>query len=355
MLRIRGHGRRLHRPVDVDAHGTTTPTWRARGAAVLGRVRAAARRPTVRPWLVAGGGLVFVALVVSSFRALPDDGRDARPALVAVLVLVTTPATVVLNALEYRFMASTLGHHVTIRHAVRVSLVAAIANYLPAPGGVAVRTVALKQRGATVRSAVSINVLAGLVWAGVTGLAAGGALVRDDELAGRAALAMAGGIAALVVSVVLLQRGGAGWHRRFGQVFVIELGLVLISGMRVWVSLAAIGEAAGFGAAIAISGSTILAAAVGVFPAGLGLRELLAGGIAAAVGVPVAAAVAASAVERVAAQVGAALTALVMGVRPADLRRGSAATDELAAGDGAGLPDNTPPRGVVVSPPHEMP
>jgi hypothetical protein len=286
---------------------------------------------------MAATALVFVALAVSSFRSLPDDSRNARPALVAILVLVTTPATLLLNALEYRFMSITLGHHTTTRHALRVSLVASIANYLPAPGGVAVRTAALKRRGATVRSAVSINAIAGLVWAGVTGLVAGLAMLPDHRLSGRATVAAAAGSLALAVSIIWLRRGGDGWHHRFARILAIELGLVVLSGLRVWISLAAIGQSTGIGAAIAISGSTVLAAALGVFPAGLGVRELLAGGIAAAVDVPAAAAIAATAVERVAAQVGMALTALATGVRLSDLRGDTAtadqdSTDELTPG-----------------------
>ena len=167
-----GRRRRAHRIVDrLSGH--------------VRSVHAAASRPAVRRWMIGLLALAFIALATLSFLALPDESRSARPGLVAVLVLVTTPATLLLNALEYRFMAGTLGHRIGVRHAVRVSLLASIANYLPAPGGVAVRTVALNRRGSTVRSAVSINSITGLVWAGVTGLAAGLAMVTNEELAAR--------------------------------------------------------------------------------------------------------------------------------------------------------------------------
>jgi hypothetical protein len=290
-----------------------------RVVAFAGAARQLAARPRVRPWLFAATALVFVTLAVTSFRSLPDDGRSAQPALVAVLILVTTPATLALNALEYRFMGSRLGHRIGFRHALRVSLIASIANYLPAPGGVAVRTAALKREGSSVRSAVSINAVAGLVWLGSTGLVGGGAMLADDRLAGRAAAAAALGVVAIVTALVWLRRGGGDWARMFRQILLIELAVVLVSGARVWLSLAAIGEPADFGASIAISSSTVFASLLGIFPAGLGLREILAGGIATAVEVPAAAAVAASAVDRIASQVGMAVTALVIGVRRKDL------------------------------------
>jgi hypothetical protein len=94
---------------------------------------------------------------------------------------------------------------------------------------------------------------------------------------------------------------------------------VLTSGLRVWLSLAAIGQAASLGASLAISCSTVIAALVGIAPAGLGLREAVAGGLAAAVGVPVAAAVAASAVDRLASQIGLLLCAPFTGLRWRDI------------------------------------
>lgn len=329
-------------PVDAEAQSEGAAPGGSgrlrRVVALAGTVRTVAGRPRVRPWLFTITALVFLALAVASFRALPDEGRAARPALVAVLVLVTAPATLALNALEYRFMATRLGYRIGFAHALRVSLVASIANYLPAPGGVAVRTAALKRQGSTVRSAVSINVVAGLVWLGATGLVAGGVMLSNDRLAGRATAAAALGAGAVLVAALWLRRGGGHWRGPFRQVLLIELAMVVVSGTRVWLSLAAIGQPAGLGASIAISSSTVFAALLGIFPAGLGLREVLAGGIATAVGVPAAAAVAASAVDRVASQVGMAGTALVAGVRRRDLTAGGG-----AAGSGD-APDDAPRR-----------
>jgi uncharacterized membrane protein YbhN (UPF0104 family) len=335
-----------HDEASPPSRAGTTPSVRSDGRGrrahqIIGRLsgqlrsaHAAASRPSVRRWMIALLTLAFIVLATGSFLALPDESRSARPGLVAVLVLVTAPATLVLNALEYRFMAGTLGHRIGVRHAVRVSLLASIANYLPAPGGVAVRTVALNRRGSTVRSAVSINTIAGLVWAGVAGIAAGSAMLTTEELTTRSVAAIATGTVVLAVAVVWLQRRDARWRSQFGQILFIEVAMVLLTGARIWIALAAIGQPSAFGAAIAISGSAVISAALGIFPGGLGLRELLAGGIAAVVGVPVAAAVAATALDRVASQLGMALAAAVSGVRVTDLRAGS-------------RPDNGSPSGEV--------
>jgi CubicO group peptidase (beta-lactamase class C family) len=88
---------------------------------------------------LADGRLLLIfndaSLERDQFRWVGDPENPRKKA-------VRTPLTLALNALEYRFMASRLGHRVGFRGALRVSLIASIANYLPAPGGIAVRTAA---------------------------------------------------------------------------------------------------------------------------------------------------------------------------------------------------------------------
>jgi uncharacterized membrane protein YbhN (UPF0104 family) len=293
-----------------------------------------ASRPSVRPLLLVITAAMFVVLVVGSFRALPDD-RTIRPEMLAALVLVATPSTLLLNALQYRVMASALDHQIGLRSAMRVSIAATLVNYLPipAPGGIAVRTAALARQGSTIRSAISINAVTGLLWAGLAGVIAGAALLAEPDLARRGAIVVVGGAAAVAVSGVMVRRTGPRWRRTFVEMVLTQAGLVLTSGIRVWLSLAAIGQPASLGAALAISCSTVVAALIGIAPAGLGLREAIAGGLAAAVDVPVAAAVAASAVDRLASQVGLLLCAPFTGLRWSDVTgkgRPDIATSDLA-------------------------
>jgi len=305
-----------------------------RTTSVVHRARTVATRPSVRPGLLAVTAAAFVALVVISFRALPDD-RSVRPLLIGVLVLVATPSTLVLNAVQYRTMAAALDHRIGVRSAMRVSIVATLVNYLPipAPGGIAVRTAALTRRGSTVRSAISVNAITGVLWAGVAALVAGLALLAEPDLAARGGATAATGAVLVAASAWLLRRLGPHWRRIFVEMLLTQGALVLTSGVRVWLSLAAIGQAASLGAALAISGSTVIAALVGIAPAGLGLREAVAGGLAAAVAVPVAAAVAASAVDRVASQVGLLICAPLTGLRWRDVTGTRGATPSTPATD----------------------
>jgi len=308
-------------PQSEQAH---RPNFTARGLAAVRRLQRLAARPSLRPWLLAITALLFVALMVVSFRALPSD-RDIRPGLLLILVLVATPSTLILNALQYRTMAAALDHRIGLRSAMRVSIVATLVNYLPipAPGGIAVRTAALARRGSSIRSAVSINAITGVLWAGVAAVIAGVALMVDPDLAPRGGITASAGAVAVAASALMVRRTTPQWRRLFVELLLTQVGLVVTSGIRVWLSLAAIGQPASLGASLAISGSTVIAAMVGIAPAGLGLREVIAGGLAAAVDVPAAAAVAASAVDRLASQVGLLICAPLTGLRWRDIRGSS--------------------------------
>ena len=290
-------------------------------------LRSLGSRPGARKWLLAGGAVLFVAITLSAIAALPDESRSARPEVIVLLVALV-PTTVLLNGEEYRVMARSLGHDLSLGSALRVSVLATVANYLPAPGGAAVRTAALRRRGSSLRASVGINAAAGLSWLGTAAIASSVALVGHDDLRGRAVIVGVVGVVAIGASLVMLRRLGPGWQRRAIELVLVEAGLVVTVTARVWVALLAIGESASIGASIAISSSGVVAAAVGIFPAGLGIREALAGGIAAAVDVPAAFAVAASALDRVCGQVGLALTALAVGIRPRDLHSGPVAAAE---------------------------
>jgi hypothetical protein len=281
---------------------------------LVATLRQFAGRPSVRPWLLLVAALIFVAMAVVSFLSLPEDGRTVQPSLVLPLVLLLAPTTLTLNALEYRAMAQAFGFRIGLGSAARVGVAASLANYLPAPGGVVVRTAALKGRGSSIGSAISINAVAGLIWLGMAALATGIALILTGSLPGRGTLATALGLVSLTAAAIWTQRAGAGWHRTFARLLWVETAIVLVAGLRVWVALVAIGHAATIGAAVAISSSTVIAAAVGLFPAGLGLREAIGGGLAVAVEVPAAAAVAALAVDRVAGQLGMAICAPFLGL-----------------------------------------
>ncbi len=277
------------------------------------RLRSLARKPLVMASLTVLGLALLVFLLIGSLDRLPPLEHPAWWAM-CVLALVTTPATVAANSSELRTIAACTGTEISWTDAFTTSLVASLANLLPIPGAVAIRTTALVRRGAAFRAAAEANLLAALVWLGSTGLLAALALLTtsDRRHIGAALSMIAGGGTGLVLMRVSRLAG----QRIASRLLLVEMTTVLISATRVVLAFELIRKSIGFADAIVISSATVLAALVGFFPGGLGIRELLSSVLAAATGTSGDAAILATVVDRVAAQVGLILVYVFMALLP---------------------------------------
>lgn len=300
------------------------------GSAALGGVeRLLAKRsasPRARRRLLLAAVVLFVGVTVLSVRALPDNLRLHWWPI--PLLLVTTPCTVLLNAAEFRAMGAINGHVVGWVAAVRLTVVAGAANLLPLPGGVVVRTQALRLRGSSYQHALAANAAAGVAWLG-TGCVVVGMLlaVNPDHRLAAGPLVLAGGVCLVGVTAILRRVDRARVTGNLSQLLLIETGAIAVGGARLFLLFEVLGLSASIAQAITLTSSQIIAAAVGIFPAGLGLRELLAGGIGALVALPAGAAVAVTALDRIAMQAVLGLLAallLIKGKEPVG-------TDPLAA------------------------
>ena len=297
---------------EIDDGEPRAKTWTSRlnrGEKIFNERAGSAKS---RQWLLAFALVLFVVISVASFRALPDGVRFHWWAL-PLLVLVTTPLTVLANSAEFRVMGAINGHVIGWLSAARLTVIAGAANLLPLPGGVVIRTQALRKAGSSYRHALAANAAAGLAWIGMGSLAIAALLVGNGDTRLAAALLTVVGLGCLVaVRAVLHRIDRAGSTRYLAQLIVIELATVVVSGARIFLAFRLIGLSASAAQSIALTASQIIAAAVGIFPAGLGLREALAGGIGSAVHLPLSASVAATASDRITGQLGLAVLAGVL-------------------------------------------
>jgi hypothetical protein len=272
-----------------------------------------ASRPSAKRLLLLIGFAIFAVLAVVSFQNLPE-GVALQPEFMVAIMLIGAPAGWLLNTFEYRSIAKAAGHRVRFETALQVTLAVSLANLLPAPGGVAVKTAALKLEGSSLGSAISVNAIAGIIWIGVTAAIVGIALVSDPVFLARGAAVATVGAMLLVGAAWALRRGPPGWRRVFVELVAIYVATTLVAAGRVALAFAAIGEQASIVAAITIASAYVLSLAIGFFPAALGLREALAGVLALTVDVSAAVAVTASAVERVSGIAGRALIMPALGL-----------------------------------------
>jgi hypothetical protein len=289
------------------------------------RLNRLTRSPVARRWLLPIGLVIFVVITVLSFLSL-RNGVHLRWWAVGV-VLAATPVTVLINAAEYRLMGQINGHRIGWISASRLTVFATAANLLPLPGGVLIRTQALRMRGSSYRHALLANAVAMLAWIGVGSLVIG-ALLLSTHLVAAIVLFVVGVGTVLACAVLLRGLHLASPHALLGRLLIVELVKVALNGVRIYFAFRCIGYTASPAQAVALTAANILAAAVGIFPSGLGLREGLAGLIGAAMSVSLAEAIATTAADRVISQVG---LVIVVGMLLATGRRWGMGLQSLKA------------------------
>jgi hypothetical protein len=258
--------------------------------------------PRNRQVLLFAALIIFVLITALSFRSLPHD-LHTRWWPVPLVLLVTTPMSVLLNAGEFRVMGAINGHAIRWGAAVRLTVVAGAANLLPLPGGVIIRTEALRQRGSTYKHALGANASAGIAWLGMGCVTIGMlfAVSPNRSLVGLTLIA-AGTGCLMSVSAILRRIDRPGAYRNLTRLIIVETSTIIVGGSRLFLLFKVLGLTASVAQSITLTASQIIASAVGIVPAGLGLRELIAGGIGSLVALPAGAAVAVTAVDRIATQ-----------------------------------------------------
>ncbi|MEL7157399.1 MAG: hypothetical protein AAFN30_12465 [Actinomycetota bacterium] len=271
------------------------------------------RRPgprTRRLLTVMAVGL-FTATVVWGLAGYRSAGLAVDWPLLALAVVVGTPVALALNAVELRQMARATDAELTWSEALTASLYASAANALPLPGSVLVRGWSLREAGVPLARIVSIQAMAGATFVAVAATVTGPLIAGASPAAGAAVTAVG-----VVVLTGLVARGRGRVLRLAG----VELAMVASELIRISVVVSALGldPSAPRAGGLVLAG--VAAAAVGVFPAGLGLRELLAAAVGPAIALPAALAVTVSVSDRIGTSAVLAVLVLTVTVAPGLIR-----------------------------------
>lgn len=263
----------------------------------LSRQRSVFESPRVRRTAMLLAALVFLAGLAWALAAHPDlvTSLDARYWL---LVLACVPLTITANSAQFWITARFVDSEVRFPRAVLVTIIGTAANMLPLPGASIVRIAALKNESNTYRQTTLVTVLIAGCWLGLTLLVAGAALAGLG-VAAAGGLCAAAGLAALAVFGRLLMRARSATTAGFCALLSVQLATVAIGALRLWLCFQAIGEPVAFLKAAILTLATVIAAFIGIAPAGLGITESLAAGIGAAIGVPASFAFVAAALNRI--------------------------------------------------------
>ena len=299
------------------------------------------REPQARnsPALLIASALIFVVVTAAAVANLPDLEGPISWQYLIIVAVVAIPLTVALNATEFAMSSRATGTHVGAADALRIALVGSAANNLPIPGAATVRVAWLRSSGTTYGRAISVTLLMGLAWLGTTAVIAGVAQLTV-EMSAFGLLLLGGGIAVLGIGWMVLRRLLEDTRDRviFGvKALLVEAGFVGTIALRYLLTLKAIGIDVSLSQAVALSLSVVLASAIGIFPGGLGLRELIAAGISPLVSLPASVGLVAIALDRLVALAVMSVVTLVLAVRMRS--RGGI---DAALGDLAEAPASSP-------------
>jgi len=232
---------------------------------------------------------VFIAFLVAG-RSIGLDSNSVAWRWVMLSAFLTAPL-IACNAAEYWLIARTHGLRLIFADCIRVTLIGSVANLLPIPGQSATRVADLASRRVAISQATRTTLAAGVLWAGWLFILAGMAsLERQNALFPAGFLTL--GIACCVLSVMQINSPD-NRLRWIALGSLIELFAVFIAWWRLILSLEAIDIAYTFSSAAVLLCANVVSSAVGLAPAGLGIREAAGALIAPQVNIdPLAAAVA---------------------------------------------------------------
>lgn len=272
-----------------------------RGFGILSRFsasRAEHRSKRADNILMILAAVVFLVGFVFAYASFPNDDFETSWGLLLLVAVVGVPLTVATNTAEYLVSVKLLGYRVPLGAALRVSVVASAANFLPLPGSVLVRTRAIRGLGANTGSALGVSTLVGVAWVATGMTLTGGLLLAYGRMAVGALTFFAGAVllgATLYSSTRLGPR--TSWATT-GWLVLVEVASVLVKGVRLYVIFHALQFQVDIDQAMALAMAAVLSVASGFLPGGLGLTEVLSAAVSPVVDVPAAAGLLAAAIDR---------------------------------------------------------
>lgn len=262
------------------------------GMALTDGIRA--RSAAWRTPLLAISALVFLIGSAISLRSLDLSVSELKWGPLLALVILFVPATIAYSAVNMMVMAKALSTRLTFWQGVRVTAFAQVAELLPVPGGIVVRTAALMRAGGSGRRSAELVLAFSILWVSCAAAGTGIALVTESL----AALVLGWGGAATTLAVASLIGFRYGGTIALTALLLRLVGIALTAA-RLATSFAVIGVFLPYISSFTFAFATIAGSAASIAPGGLGISESLSALMAGPAGVAPAAAFAATALSRV--------------------------------------------------------
>ncbi len=226
--------------------------------------------------------LLLFGGLIAALRQEPQVLTDVDWRFISLVIAVTVPVMIFLNAIEFMLTGRIVGQAVSFGRALEVTVIGTAANMLPLPGSALVRMVSLKAGGAGYKGAASAVLLVFVIWLGLAATYSGAAIWYSSPGITGPAILLAGVIIMVTTMTVALLL-----HAHVRSCFLVlpvKLGLIAIDAVQLLLCLSALGFAATFAQASALTLSGVVGHAVSIVPAGLGVREVVAAALSPLVG-----------------------------------------------------------------------
>jgi len=220
----------------------------------------------------------LVSVVIWSWNSLNLSLQSLNFVGLLPTIALAVAATF-LSALEFRISCRYLGHRGnSIKDDLKITSYGSMANVLPIPGGTVVRIAALKSSGATTRTGTQVTFAIGAVWLGLSCILSGAILsMMGDWIVGTPLFGA--GVVVYLLSYWIAHIEGASRLRFWLTASGVEIMVILVAGLRNFCVLYALGFGANLGYSFGLVAAGSIAVATSVVPAGIGVRELIAGGL----------------------------------------------------------------------------
>lgn len=222
------------------------------------------------------GTVVFLSGTLFAVRNLDLVWTDILMSALLLNFLVLVPSTIVLAAVNLQILASAVNCRISFSEAFVISAVGRIAQVLPLPGGLIVRSIALVRAGASHGNSARITIFNGLLTLSLSFCLSGIAMTMIGLAAGYMMLAV--GFGGMIFSLaVILQKAKL---KRTFWILIQRLCFLGLAIIRIVVAFATIGVDIGGIQSMILIVSTQVTSAVSIVPAGIGLAESGAAGLA---------------------------------------------------------------------------
>ena len=268
--------------------------WQVMGEGLLSRLEAHCSR--FRIFYLVTGIMILCLGIAASFSWLGISFQDVSVFPLLLNLALGAPVALAVTAIGLMVNGRILGARIGFRGAFRISSVATFSSLLPVPAATLIHAGALTYHGATIGVSVWIVLIGHLTIIGLLACIIAVALAGNIPFV--AVLLLVGGISMLSFSLFAVVQRTSGLSLPIA--FVLQkLFRIFVIVLRLELSFRILGADVSVIQAAVLTAALIFGASISVVPAGLGISEMLAAGLAAFIAVHPASAFLATAINRI--------------------------------------------------------